>query len=288
MARKKRSFQQPLPQTTEDQKNKPRYQDHFQQNVGRKIEDAGKKFQGQGKNILYGLAAIAVLAIIIGIFYSWNRRTNAAGQTALGKAIETSQAKVTDSPAPAGSTEKTFKTEKERAEAAVAEFQAVADKFGGSIGEKARYFAAVNRMSLDRNTAIQDLEGLGNSGGDVGTLAKFALAHAKADDGKTDEAIEIYKGLAGASDTVISKDTINLALAALYEKKGMKQEAVDLYFGIAKTASEAKDKDGKALPVGAAGREAKTKLEQLDPEKAKEIKEPEMDPSALGGMPFGN
>jgi hypothetical protein len=52
MARKKRSFQQPLPQTTEDQKNKPRYQDHFQQNVGRKIEDAGKKFQGQGKNIL--------------------------------------------------------------------------------------------------------------------------------------------------------------------------------------------------------------------------------------------
>ena len=83
-------------------------------------------------------------------------------QTALGKAIETSQAQVTDSPAPAGSTAKTFKTEKERAEAAVAEFQAVADKFGGSVGEKARYFAAVNRLSLDRNTAIQDLEGLAN------------------------------------------------------------------------------------------------------------------------------
>lgn len=288
MARKKRSFQQPLPQTTEDQKDKPRYQDPFQQNLNRKIEDAGKKFQGQGKNILYGLAAIAVLVIIIGIFYSWNRRSNAAAQTALGKAIETSQAQVTDSPAPAGSTAKTFKTEKERAEAAVAEFQAVADKFGGTVGEKARYFAAVNRMSLDRNTAIQDLEALANSSGDIGSLAKFALAYAKADDGKTDEAIELYKGLVASGNSVIAKDTINMALAGLYEKKGMKTEAVEIYYGIAKTASEAKDKDGKPLPVGAAGREAKTRLEQLDPEKAKEIKEPEIDPSSLGGMPFGN
>lgn len=288
MARKKRSFQQPLPQTTEDQKNKPRYQDPFQQNLGRKIEDASKKFEGQGKNILYGLAAIAVLAIIIGIFYSWNRRTTAAGQTALGKAIETAQAQVTDSPLPAGSTEKTFKTEKERAEAAVTEFQAVADKFGGSVGEKARYFAAVNRLSLDRNAAIQELEGLASSGSEVGMLAKFALAQARADDGKVDEAIEIYKGLTTAGNSVIARDTINLALAGLYEKKGMTPEAVELYYNIAKAASEAKDKDGKAAPVGAAARAAKTKLEQLDPEKAKEIKAPEIDPSSLGGMPFGD
>lgn len=289
MARKKRSFQQPLPQTTEDQKNQPRYQDPFQQNLGRKIEDASKKFEGHGRNILYGLAAIAVLAIIIGIFYSWNRRTNAAAQTALGKAIETSQAQVTDSPVPATSTAKTFKTEKERAEAAVAEFQAVADKFGGSVGEKARYFAAVNRLSLDRNTALQDLEGLAGSDSDVGMLSKFALAQAKADDGKIDEAIEIYKGLAAAGNSIIAKDTINFALAGLYEKKGMKAEAVELYYNIAKAAGEAKDKDGKALPLGAAAREAKAKLEELDPEKAKEIKEPEIDPSSLGGgMPFGN
>lgn len=176
----------------------------------------------------------------------------------------------------------------ERAEAAAAEFQAVADKFGGSVGEKARYFAAVNRLSLDRNTGIQELEGLASSDSDVGMLAKFALAQARADDGKIDEAIEIYKGLTTAGNSVIATDTINLALAGLYEKKGMTPEAVELYYNIAKTASEAKDKEGKALPIGAAGRAARTRLEQLDPEKAKEIKAPEMDPASLGGMPFGN
>jgi hypothetical protein len=30
----------------------------------------------------------------------------------------------------------------ERSEAAISEFQAVSDKFGGSVGEKAKYFIA--------------------------------------------------------------------------------------------------------------------------------------------------
>lgn len=286
MARKKRSFQPTLPPTTADQKNKPQYRDPFQQTVNKKIEDVGKKFEGQGRNILYGIGAVVVLAIIIGIFYSWNSRSNAAAQTALGKAIETSQAQVTDTPPQAGSTTKTFKTEKERAEAAVAEFQAVADKFGGAVGEKAKYFAAVNRLVLDRPAAIADLEGLAASKSNVGTLAKFALAQAKTDDGKLDEAVEIYQGLAALDDAVIAKDTINFALAGIYEKQGKKPEAAELYYNIAKTASEAKDKDGKAIPMGQTAKDSKEKLEAIDPEKAKEIQEPTPDPSAMGG-PFG-
>lgn len=287
MARKKRSFQPTLPPTTEDQKDKPRYRDPFQQTVTKKIEEVGGKFSGQGKNILYGIAAVVVLAIIVGIFYSWNSRSNAAAQTALGKAIDTAQAKVTDSPQPAGSTTKTFKTEKERAEAAVKEFQAVADKFGGSVGEKAKYFVAVTRLSLERPAAIAELEGLAKSSGEIGSLAKFALAQAKADDGKPDEAVELYKALAASADPIVSKDTINFALAGIYEKQDKKPEAVELYFNIAKAASEAKDKDGKAVPMSQTARTAKEKVEQLDPEKAKEIAEPALDPSSMGGNPFG-
>lgn len=285
MARKKRSFQTTLPPTTEDQKDKPRYRDPFQATVNKKIEEVGGKFAGQGKNILYGIAAVAVLAVIVGIFYSWSSRSNAAAQTALGKAIETSQAQVTDSPVPAGSTAKTFKTEKERAEAAIAEFQAVADKFGGSVGEKARYFVAVTRLSLDRPAAITELEGLANSKGDIGSLAKFALAQAKADDGKPDEAAELYKGLAASDNPVVSKDTINFALAGIYEKQGKKPEAAEIYYNIAYAASQAKDKDGKAIPLSQTARSAKEKLTQIDPEKAKQIPEP--DPSEAAGNPFG-
>lgn len=284
MARKKRLAEQPAIPTNEP-KERVSYQDAFQSNVNRRLEEGSRAFEGKGKTILYALAAVAVLAILIGIFMSWNRRSNATAQTALGKAIETSQAQVTDQPLPATSTVKTFKTEKERAEAAIAEFQAVADKFGGDVGEKAKYFIAVNRLSIDRAAAISDLENLSKTNDEVGTLSKFALAQAKAADNRLDEAAALYQQLAGMSDPIIAKDTINFNLAQIYEKQNKKQEAADLYFNIAKAAAEAKDKDGKAIPLTETAREAKEKLTALAPERAKEIPEPALD--APGGLPFG-
>jgi len=284
MARKKRLVEQPALPTNEP-KEKVAYQDAFQSNVNRRLEDADKMFEGKGKTILYAIAAVAVLAILVGIFMSYNRRSKAEGQTALGKAIETSQSQVTDQPLPAGSTIKSFKTEKERAEASIAEFQAVADKFGGDVGEKAKYFIAVNRLSVDRAAAITELDGLAKGSGEVGTLSKFALAQAKTSDGKLDEAVALYQDLAKMSDPIISKDTINFNLAQIFEKQGKKTEAADLYYNIAKTAADAKDTDGKAVPLSLTAREAKDKLTALDPEKAKTIPEPT--PETPSGLPFG-
>jgi hypothetical protein len=285
MARKKRQVSQTVPvPAAQDDKKKVAYQDEFQRNVNKKIENVGKKFEGKGKNILYGLAALAVLALLIGIFYVYNRRSNAQAQSALGKAIETASAQVTDSPLPAGSTGKSFKTEKERSEAAISEFQAVADKFGGDVGDKAKYFVAVNKLKIDRAAAVAELETLAGKSGEVGKLAKFALAQAKTGDGDLDRAAALYQELAGTDDSVLAKDTINFELAKIYEKQGKKAEAADLYFNIAKAASEAKDLDGKAVTPSQTAREAKEKLEQLNPEKAKEIKEPE---PTTPQMPFG-
>jgi hypothetical protein len=273
MARKKRKFVEPeIP--VEDKKNKKPYRDEFQKNVSAQVEEIGKKFEGKGKTIMYALAAVAVLVILVGIYYAWNRRTDNAAQAALGKAIETSQAQVTDSPLPVGSTQKTFKTEKERAEAAINEFQAVADKFGNPYQEKAKYFIAVNKLSIDRAAAISELEALAGSSGEVGKLSKFALAQAKAGDGKLDEAAALYQDLAGIDDPIVAKDTINFELAQIYQKQGKTEEATNLYFQIAKTASEAKDAEGKAIPMTQTANDAKAKLEELNPEKAKEIVEP--------------
>lgn len=285
MARKKRRIE-PVAVATNEPAEKPRYQDPFQQRVGSTIEEAGKKLEGQGRNILYGLAALVVVGIIAWIIYSWSGKASSAGQTALGKAIEVSQTRVSDAPVPAGSTEKTFKTEKERAEAAVAEFQSVAEKYSGEIGEKAKYFAAVNKIGLDRNAAIAELDALSKSSDEVGTLAKFALAQTKVSDGKTDEAVALYQQLAAMSDPIVSKDTVNFELAKLYEKQGKKQEAVDLLFTLVKAASELKDGEGKSVPLTPTAQNAKDKLKELDPEKAKEIPEPAPD-SSLGGLPFG-
>lgn len=287
MARKKRQLPEQFKAPAQPaDKPKKAYQDEFQSTVNRQVEDFGKRFEGKGRNILYGLAAVAVLAVLVGIFFAWNRRSDAAAQTALGKAIETSQARVTDSPVPAGFTGKTFKTDRERSEAAINEFQAVVDKYSGDTEEKAKYFIAVNRLKIDRNAAIQELDALSKSSGEIGTLSKFALAQAKVDDGKLDEAAAIYKELSDLSNPILAKDTINFELAKIYQKQGKTNEAADIYFTIAKTASEAKDTDSKPIPMSQTATEAKEKLEEINPDRAKEIVVPTPE-SPFGNMPIG-
>jgi tetratricopeptide (TPR) repeat protein len=282
MARKKRQIQEIEATGNNPATPATAYQDDFQSKVGKKVEEFGKVFEGKGKTILYALLGLIALAIIVNIAMSWSRKSSGAEQAALGKAIETSQAQVSASPQPAGSTTKTFKTEKERAEASVAEFQAVVDKYGS---EKAKYFVAVNKMSIDRAAAVSELEALSKSSGEVGVLAKFALAQAKEADGKSEEAAALYSELVSSANGIISKTTLNFRIASLYEKQGKKEEAANLYFEIAKTASEAKDADGKAVPMSSTGRESKEKLQTLNPEKAKLIKEAE--PEIPSGMPSG-
>ncbi|HMO81060.1 MAG TPA: hypothetical protein PKD24_09730 [Pyrinomonadaceae bacterium] len=275
MARKKRRFDQvPQQQASPEPTDKTIYRDPFQDKVGRAVEDLGKKLEGQGKNILYGLGAIAVIAVIIWIAMVWMGRSNAEAQAALGKAIETSQARITDIGPPAGSEERTFKTQAERASAAIAEFNAVAEKFGGEIGQKARYFAAVNRLVIDREAGIAELEALTGTGGETGTLAKFALAQARADNGQLDVAAAIYQELSAASDPVLSRETIQYELALILEKQEKKEEAANVLFELVKAANEAKGLDGKPVPLSSTARSAKDKLEILAPEKAKELPEP--------------
>ncbi len=283
MAKKKRRLEQVV--AANEPKEKVRYQDPFQSAVGQKLESVGQVFEGKGRTIVYALGVLVVVAILAGLIYQWNRRSTGAAQAALGKAIQTSQARVTDTPVPAGSTEKTYKSEKERAEAAIAEFQGVVDKFGGTVGEKARYFIAVNKLTTDRPAGIQELEGLATANSEVGKLAKFAIAQTRVEDGKLDDAAAIYQDLLGMPDPVIAKDTLNFQLAKVFEKQGKINEAVDLYYNIAKMASEAKDTEGKPIPISETARDAKTKLTQLAPSRAAEIKDNEATGTA-GGNPI--
>lgn len=273
MARKKRLKQAQAVAPIEEKPKEPiAYQDPFQEKFNKGIEQVGKQFEGKGRNILYGIAAVAVLALIIGLFYMWSRRSNAGAQAALGKAIETSQTQVSAEPVPAGFTGKVFKTEKERVDASIAEFQLVAENYGSPYREKAKYFIAVTKLTVDRQAAIDELSALASTSGEVGALSKFALAQAKQGDDKLDEAATLYSELAATSDPIISKDTINFALASIYEKQGKRAEAAEIYFKIADAASKMKDLDGKAVPLSQTANDAKERLQALDPAKAAEIK----------------
>ncbi|MFV0389115.1 MAG: hypothetical protein ACK5NT_10200 [Pyrinomonadaceae bacterium] len=252
------------------------YKDEFQTTLGDKIESVGKKFEGQGRNLIYGLVAVVLIGLAIGLFYLWKKRANNEAQTALGTAIETSQATVSEAPVPQALEQQTFKTEKARAEAAIKQFKYVADNYGSPYKEKANYFIAVNNLLIDRNAAMKELGQIATGSDSNALLAKFAMAQEYTSEAKYDDAVKLYKELAASSDPVLSKNTINFDLAEVYEKQGKTKEAADIYFNIANEAAGMKDKDGKPLLPSPTAREAKQRLEKLDPARAKTIKEPEL------------
>ncbi|MDQ4123451.1 MAG: hypothetical protein M3209_18605 [Acidobacteriota bacterium] len=240
--------------------------DRFQSAADERLENLGRKFEGKGRPILYGLLALLGIAIIGGIIYSYSQRSASAAQTALGKAIDIHTAQVTPSPDPK-SAELTFPTDKERTEKAIAAFEEVAAKYGSPYKEKAQYFIAVNRLKLDRAAGIQELENLSRGSGEVATLAKFAVAEARFADGKYDEAAGLYNELLQAKTGIIADETLNFALAQAYEKQGKMQEAINIYFDLVTVARQAKNAEGEAVPQSQTAREAATKLEKLSPEK---------------------
>lgn len=287
MARKKRRFEQ-LEAAAATPKEKKIYVNPLQEKVDNRLDEVGQRLEGKGKTILYGLGALAVVLILVFVVLRWSRGTETAAQTALGKAITTATAPISETGTLAGSSVKSYKTERERAEAAIVEFQTVVDKFSGSAADKAKYFIATSRLHVDRAAGIQELEGLAGSDTPAGKLAKFALAQTRVDDNRLDDALKLYQEMIGLEVPLLAKDTINFEIAKIYEKQGKKNEAVEIYFNIASAASEAKDADGKALPLTETATEAKKKLKEIDPARAQQIPEPTPDSTfgGMGGDPF--
>lgn len=228
------------------------------------VDRLADKFEGKGRTVLYGLGAIVAIGLIVW-FWSW--RTDKKQQEAyraLGHAIEIASAPVTPSPSP-GSTDLNFPSEKDRAQSAVKEFQAVAAKYGDPYRELAKYFIAANKLTLNRSEGISELEGLSKSSNEeVATMAKFALAQAKEEDSQYAAAAALYDELARKNSSVIPSDIANLRLALVYEKLGKKKEAGDVLFSIVDSSRKAKDAEGKPMTPSSASREAATKLETLD------------------------
>jgi tetratricopeptide (TPR) repeat protein len=242
--------------------------DKFRDTAGKIFDRLGDRLEGRGKAILYGIGGLVLAAIVVGVFVKWNNRKSDEARRALGRAIAIATAPVSPTPTAQNPTGPTFTNERERAQKAIEEFQKVADKYGDPYRTEARYFIATNLLSIDRDKAESELAELTKSGvAEVATLAKFALAQAKEEDGKYDEAAHLYTELAAQNSTVVTPDIANLQLANVYQKQGKKKEAADLLFNIIDASRKAKDTDGTPIPPSAAAREAAEKLQKIDPER---------------------
>lgn len=242
--------------------------DKFRDAAGRIFDKVSDRLEGQGKAILYGLAAIVMIAVLVAVYVKWSHRKSEEARRALGRGIAIASAPVsTGSPLP-GAPAPAYSTEQERAQKAIDEFQKVAAKYGDPYNTEARYFIATNLLYVDRDKAMTELAEVSKSKiVEPAVLAKFALAQAKEGDAKYDEAAQLYTELAAQNSPIVPTDSANLRLSAVYEKQGKQKEAADLLFSIVESSRTAKDSDGAPLPASAAARDAATKLQRLDPDR---------------------
>jgi len=241
--------------------------DRFRDTAMTVFDRFGDQLEGRGRMILYALAG-AVIAVALGLFVvRWNHRKPDEARKALGRAITIATTPVSPT-TPSTGASPSFTTEQERAQKAVDEFQKVAAKYGEPYRTEARYLAATNLLTVDRNKGIAELTELSKgSNPDVAALAKFALAQAYETDGKYDEAVQLYRDLAASGAQVITPETANLRLALVYAKQGKKKEAADLLFNIVDASRKAKGSDQTPLPPSGAATDAAKELQKLDPDR---------------------
>lgn len=242
--------------------------DKFRDTAISVFDRLGNALEGKGKTVLYALIGVVVAAVLVGLGLRWSNKKADEARRALGRGITIATTPITNPSAPVPPTGPTFSSDRDRAQAAIYEFQKVAAKYGDPYRSQANYFAATNMLYVDRNKGITELAELTRSGvPEVAALSKFALAQTKTADGKYDEAAQLLSEVARQNNTIVTPDTANLELANAYEKQGKKSEAVELLFAIVEASRKAKDADGTPATPTAASREASEKLQKLDPDR---------------------
>jgi tetratricopeptide (TPR) repeat protein len=241
------------------------------------------RFEGRGRTVLYAVGGVVALVALLLVFNWWRERRADEARFALGKAIEIAEAPVSPTPQ-ANETGPTFPNEHERAQKAVEAFQKVQNEYGSPYNELARYFAAANLLTLDRDKGLSELDALTKSGdADVSSRAKFALGQAREADAQYDAAAKLYQELLNDKNQSVPENTVKLRLASVYEKQGKKDEAVNLLFQMVEASRKAQGKDGKPLPPSTVARAAADKLQELSPERYAQLP-PE--PAMSGSLPF--
>ena len=203
------------------------------------------------------IAVIIVAAVALGGWAFINYRNQQASQE-LSQALLKYQAPIRPAGEPASPEVLSYAAGAERAKAANAEFMAVADKYSFTRnGRIARYFAGITLHDMGDNAgAEKQLQQVAGSSFDkeTGSLAKLALASIYQDTGKTQQAIDLFKGLMEKPTTSVGKTTAQFELANLYENNHQPLEARKIY--------EQMQKDYPTSPVG---QMAAQKLQTLHP-----------------------
>jgi tetratricopeptide (TPR) repeat protein len=208
------------------------------------------------KAIIAGVLVVVAILAIVGAFTFYQSRT-AAAQTAFGAAMEVYQTPLVDPEHPVPPGMKTYPSAKERAVAANAQFQQVADKYSMTTpGKLAEFFVGTTYLEAGQNgpaeTALQKVSSSWDSG--IAALGKSALAEIYQQTGQDPKAVDLYNQLIKGHSATVPPALAQLQLAELYQAEGKTDQARQIYANV-----KDKDKDATGKP-GAAAEIASQKL----------------------------
>jgi predicted negative regulator of RcsB-dependent stress response len=212
--------------------------------------------ENQSKLTAAAIVVAVIVALAVGGWAFVNYRNSQANQE-LTDAIQKYQAPIRQAGEPASPEVLSYASGAERAKAANADFTRIADKYSFTRnGRIARYFAGITLHDMGDNAgAEKQLQQVADSWDkEVGSLAKLALGSIYQDTGKTQQAMDLFKGLIEKPTTSVGKTTAQFELANLYEANHQPLEARKIY--------EQMQKDNPTSPVGQL---AAQKLQTLRP-----------------------
>jgi tetratricopeptide (TPR) repeat protein len=244
-------------------------QDKFASFVSKEVQLATE----HRKTIIAAIAGIGVIIVALAAVMLYINSRDEKASVALGEAMRTYTAPLRDPAAPATPEVKTFTSVKERAQAAVKDFNQVATEYSSTRnGKFARYMTGVADVDAgDLKGAEQNLsEASSFRDRDLSALAKFALASIYRDSQRDQDAIRLYQELIEINSVAVPKSTAQFELAALYEAKQQPAEAAKVYEQIQKDEQAANAPDKKA-PAGAQAQ--KSPIEEMAANKLAALKQ---------------
>ena len=200
-----------------------------QNDLGELTRHAQEAFEERKRDIAW-IAAIVIVAGVAALgYWTWQQNIRQGAQKMLADAMVVQEARIGPPAAATGGSGLTFPTERERAEAALAKFKAVADAYPSTDeGLYARYQEASTQIVLGNPAeAAKAYQTVIDRAGNrlIGETARLGLAAAHARGGQFDQAITTYKELAQKKDGGLPVDGILMELGRVYRDAGRGSDA---------------------------------------------------------------
>ena len=192
------------------------------------------------KRSLTILAVLVIVGAVAGGYLFWRARTNAQAEALLGEAMTTLGAPVAQPPPPPAAGQPappvparqpgTFETEKAKLEAALAKFDAAAQRYPKTkAGISARYQAASVPALLGKPDEaakrFQEVMDIAGPSSVYYEMARLGKVSAEAQGRHFDEAIKTYTDLSNNKDGTVPPDAMLMQLGRIYLMAGKTKEA---------------------------------------------------------------